>query len=110
MAVYWSGYDFYSDIAFWSSSSFWWQRWSSTWPTINLFPTNGTINFLQSIQLALGDCYYIASMASVAEYPSIIKNILLTQTKNSAAVYAVIFNIRGKPWTIAVDDYLLMYN
>jgi len=49
-------------------------------------------------------------MASVAEYPSIIKNILLTQTKNSAAVYAVNFNIRGKPWTVAVDDYLLMYN
>ncbi len=58
----------------------------------------------------LGDCYYIASMASVAEYPALIKNILLTQTKNEASIYAVNFNIRGKPWTIAVDDYLYMYN
>ena len=58
----------------------------------------------------LGDCYYIAFMASVAEYPIIIKNILLTTTKNSASIYAVNFNIRGKPLTIAVDDYLFMYN
>ena len=49
-------------------------------------------------------------MAAVAEYPSLIKNILLTQTKNNASVYGVVFNIRGKPWTIAVDDYLYMYN
>ena len=49
MAVYWSGYSSTSDITYWSSSSFWWARWSSTWPTINLFPTNGTINFLQDI-------------------------------------------------------------
>ena len=58
----------------------------------------------------LGDCYYIASMAAVAEYPSLIKNILLTQTRNNASIYGVVFNIRGKPWTIAVDDYLYMYN
>ena len=49
-------------------------------------------------------------MASCAEFPSLIKNALLTQTKNSASIYAVNFYIRGKPWTIAVDDYLYMYN
>ena len=39
-----------------------------------------------------------------------IKNILLTQTINNASVYGVLFNIRGKPWVIAIDDYLFMYN
>ena len=47
-------------------------------------------------------------MASVAEYPSIIKNALLTKTKNSASIYAISFNIRGKPWVVVVDDYLFM--
>ena len=49
-------------------------------------------------------------MGTCAEFPSLIKNALLTQTKNNASIYAVNFYIRGKPWTIAVDDYLYMYN
>jgi hypothetical protein len=40
----------------------------------------------------------------------LIKNILLTPTKNNASIYGLILNIRGKPWVVAVDDYLLMYN
>jgi hypothetical protein len=58
----------------------------------------------------LGDCYYITSLAALAEFPSLIKNIVLTPTINSASVYGVVFNIRGKPWVIAIDDYLFMYN
>lgn len=49
-------------------------------------------------------------MSSVAEYPFLIKNALLTQVKNTASIYAVNFYFRGRPWTIAVDDYLYMYN
>ena len=49
-------------------------------------------------------------MASCAEFTFLIKNALLTQTKNNASIYAVNFYVRGRPWTIAVDDYLLMYN
>jgi hypothetical protein len=40
----------------------------------------------------------------------LIKNILLTPTKNNASIYALLLNIRGKPWVVAVDDYLLWYN
>lgn len=49
-------------------------------------------------------------MASVAEFPFLIKNALLTQTKNQASIYGFRFWIRGKPWVIAIDDYLYMYN
>ena len=52
----------------------------------------------------------MASMAAVAEFPAIIKNILLTPYKNKASIYGVKLNIRGKPWVIAVDDYLMFYN
>jgi hypothetical protein len=47
-------------------------------------------------------------LASVAEYPSLIKNALLTPVKNNALIYGITVYIRGKPWTIAVDDFLLM--
>jgi hypothetical protein len=49
-------------------------------------------------------------MSAIDEYPSLIKNILITKTKNSASIYAINFNIRGRPWTVAVDDYLYMFN
>jgi hypothetical protein len=45
MAVYWNGFTVASDVTYWSSTSFWWQRWSEVWPTISLFPSNGTIDF-----------------------------------------------------------------
>jgi hypothetical protein len=34
----------------------------------------------------------------------------LTKVPNTAGLYAVEYYIRGKPWTVAVDDYLFMYN
>jgi hypothetical protein len=49
-------------------------------------------------------------MASAAEFPFLIKNALLTQTKNLASIYGFKFWIRGKPWVVAIDDYLYMYN
>ena len=49
-------------------------------------------------------------MASLAEFPALIKNMFLTHTKNSAGIYAVVLNIRGRPWVVAVDDFLYMYN
>ena len=49
-------------------------------------------------------------MASLAEFPALIKNIFLTQTKNNASIYAVVLYIRGEPWVIAFDDNIMMYN
>jgi hypothetical protein len=52
----------------------------------------------------------MASLAAVAEFPALIKNIFLTPYKNKASIYGVKLYIRGKPWVIAVDDYLMFYN
>ena len=49
-------------------------------------------------------------MAPVDEYPSILKSAFLTKTRNNASIYAINFIIRGRPWTVAVDDYIYMYN
>jgi hypothetical protein len=34
----------------------------------------------------------------------------LTKKQNAAGIYAIEYFIRGKPWTIAIDDYILIYN
>ena len=36
-----------------------------------------------------------------------IKNVALTQTLNTASIYGLQMYIRGKPWVITIDDYLL---
>lgn len=46
-------------------------------------------------------------MASISEYPELIKSVFLTQEINSAGIYAFRFFIRGKPWVVTIDDELL---
>ena len=54
-----------------------------------------------------GTCYAIAGMASVAEKPELLTDMFLTPEKNSAGINGIRFYIRGKPWVISVDDWLL---
>ena len=49
----------------------------------------------------------MASIASLAEFPSQIKDVFLTTKMNKAGIYAVKFYIRGKPWVVEVDDKML---
>jgi hypothetical protein len=52
----------------------------------------------------------MASASSLGEWPSLIRNTFLTQTKNSAGISAVRLFMKGKPYVISVDDSLLFYN
>ena len=56
-----------------------------------------------------GTCYIEASLASIAEFPDLVKNIFITKEKNDAGIYAFRFFIRGKPWIVTDDDYFLFY-
>ena len=49
-------------------------------------------------------------MAAMSEYPELAKGIFLTQERNDVGIYAVKFYIRGKPWIVSVDDYVMMYS
>ena len=60
-----------------------------------------------AIQGEGGTCYIMASLASLAEFPSKIKDLFLTQEVNTAGIYGVTFYIRGKPWVVDVDDHML---
>jgi len=49
----------------------------------------------------------MASAAAIAEWPSLVKTVFLTQKKNSAGIFAVRVFIRGKPYVLSLDDNLL---
>jgi len=48
----------------------------------------------------------MASVGSIAEFPSIVKSLFLNPEINSAGIYAFKFYIRGKPWILTIDDDL----
>jgi len=46
-------------------------------------------------------------MASAAEFSELITDMFIPKTKNEAGIYGVRFYIRGKPWVVHVDDFML---
>jgi len=52
----------------------------------------------------------MAPAASLGEWPSLIRNTFLTQTKNNAGITGVKLFMRGKPYVISVDDNLAFFN
>ena len=52
-----------------------------------------------------GDCYYLSTLSSLAEYPERIAKIFLTDEKNAAGCYAVDVYVNGEKRTVVVDDY-----
>jgi calpain-15 len=55
-------------------------------------------------QGGLGDCYFLSSLASLAEFPERVKRIFVTKEVNKAGCYAVEMIIAGELRTIVVDD------
>ena len=52
-----------------------------------------------------GDCYFLSSLSSLAEFPERIKAIFLTKEVNEAGCYAMQFYINGEPEVVVVDEY-----
>lgn len=52
-----------------------------------------------------GDCYFLSTLSSLAEYPERIKKIFLTDEVNAAGCYAATVHINGEKQTVVVDDY-----
>lgn len=49
----------------------------------------------------------MSAMSTVAEFPELIKDIFVVDEPNQAGIYAIRFYIRGKKWTVAIDDEFL---
>jgi hypothetical protein len=57
-------------------------------------------------QGALGDCYYLQSLSSLARYPHLVKRLFRTQTVNAAGIYEVTFVINGVFKSVVIDDFV----
>jgi hypothetical protein len=83
------------------------DRWLTVWPSINLFDADGSISWTEVNQGGAGTCYVKAAMAAVAPFPELIEDMFVDTSTNSEGIYNVKFYIRGKPWVVTVDDYML---
>ena len=51
-----------------------------------------------------GDCYFLSSISSLAEYPDRIKEIFITESINEAGCYALKLYLNGEEQIVVVDD------
>ena len=84
-----------------------WERASVAFPAASLWGSQG-ITPADFDQGGLGDCYFIATAASLAEEPGRIEALFVNEdnTLNAAGIYAVTMYVMGAPVTVVVDDYL----
>lgn len=80
-----------------------WKRPSEVYGEDN-FSLYNTVDPDDIKQGYAGDCYFLSSLASLAEFPERIKNIFKVKEVNKAGCYAVEFFINGEQKTVVVDD------
>ena len=54
----------------------------------------------------MGDCYFLAVLSSLAEFPERIADLFVTKDMNDAGIYMVKFFINGIQHPVIVDDFL----
>ena len=60
-------------------------------------------------QGALGNCWFMASIASVAEIPALIKRLFITKEYNEEGIYQMKLCKNGEWVKVTVDDYFPCY-
>jgi hypothetical protein len=58
----------------------------------------------------LGDCYFVAALATLAEWPDRVKKIFVSDKSNSQGLYGVNLFIDGYMQTYWVDDFFPVFN
>ena len=60
-------------------------------------------------QGALGNCYFLASIAAIAEFKERIESIIVEDERNENGCYGIKLHIQGVPTIITIDDQLPCY-
>jgi calpain-15 len=60
-------------------------------------------------QGALGDCWFMCALASLAERPALVKRLFITDTYNEDGIYRLKFCKNGEWIEVTVDDYFPCY-
>ncbi len=61
------------------------------------------------LQGSLGNCYFLCSLSSLAEYPDLISRLFDFDHKNEYGIYSVWLNINGVWQRIILDEYFPSY-
>jgi hypothetical protein len=86
-----------------------WKRIQDVYPNNTLWGTKGVRpDDLQ--QGSIGDCWFVAACAAVAEVPSRIQKMFLTDHTNQGHVFAATIWPLGMPQTVVVDDNILFWS
>ena len=80
-----------------------WKRISEMMPNAEIFVGKVVPNDIK--QGMLGDCYFLAGLAALAERKDRIFNLFLAHEKNEQKHYSVKMMYRGKWQTIDLDEY-----
>ena len=87
----------------WSTKQ--WKRAGEICPNYKLFGSNIDPTDIQ--QGAICDCYFVSSVASLAERPSLVRALFYNKETNDAGCYLIKFYERGVPKGIMIDDLFL---
>ena len=74
-------------------NSFSWKRASEIYSPVHIFEDGIEPNDV--CQGSLGDCYFLATLSSLAEVPSRVMAMFVTQEINAAGIYMVKFFLNG---------------
>lgn len=88
-----------------------WKRLPIISPEIVLFndvDENDQLGWFDEVtQGGIGNCYLIATLSGSARFPEIIKDLFTAQESDQAGIYQTQMYVRGKPWTLTIDDTVL---
>jgi hypothetical protein len=82
------------------------DKWSDhhAFPNIDIFDSDGSIHYIESKQGGTGTCALMNAVSGIAEWPALVKDLFVTDTKNNAGIIGVKLYIRGKPWVVSLDE------
>ena len=84
--------------------SFEWKRFKEIAKSPAMFRDGIDPNDINQGQL--GDCYFLAVLSSLAEFPDRVSALFVTKELNAAGIYLVRFFINGNETPVIVDDHL----
>ena len=84
-----------------------WRRIKELVPTAVLFEDCITHNDIR--QGDLGNCYFLGTVAAMAEFPEALDRMFFNRELNDAGCYLVYFWVNGVRTAVMVDDFLPTY-
>ena len=80
-----------------------WKKATEIFPQPYLF--ENTISVENLVKGKIGNCYFLASLAALCEFPGLISDIFLTREYNPKGYYKLRLFLDGEYQTVYLDDY-----